>query len=167
MTNPQPNPDTLSSQDLSMAEIVASEFNQTMTAVNYVENIETVISSLEQNNSAMVSHSEEGYLWKFQYGSVEVFVQLTGSTDDDTFTAWSSVMHLPAKDEATLMRKLLEMNWYDTFESRFAIVEDQVVVLSTRTVAELSPGEISRAITVVATIADDNDDLLQAQFGAA
>ncbi|NEO74463.1 YbjN domain-containing protein [Moorena sp. SIO3H5] len=167
MTNPQPNPDTLSSQDLSMAEIVASEFNQTMTAVNYVENIETVISSLEQNNSAMVSHSEEGYLWKFQYGSVEVFVQLTGSTDDDTFTAWSSVMNLPAKDEATLMRKLLEMNWYDTFESRFAIVEEQVVVLSTRTVAELSPGEISRAITVVATIADDNDDLLQAEFGAA
>ncbi|NEO74236.1 MAG: YbjN domain-containing protein, partial [Moorea sp. SIO3H5] len=26
---------------------------------------------------------------------------------------------------------------------------------------------ISRAITVVATIADDNDDLLQAEFGAA
>jgi hypothetical protein len=115
----------------------------------------------------MVSQNEEGYLWKFKYGSVEVFVQLTGSTDDDTFTVWSSVLPLPAKNEPQLMRKLLEMNWSDTFESCFAIVDNQVVVLSSRTVAELSPGEISRAITVVATIADDNDDALKTEFGAA
>ena len=113
----------------------------------------------------MVSHNEEGYLWKFKYGSVEVFVQLTGVTDDDTFTVWSSVLQLPTNKEPQLMRKLLEMNWSDTFEACFGIVENQVVVLSTRTVAELSAGEISRAITVVATIADDNDDALQAEFG--
>ncbi|MGL4379139.1 MAG: YbjN domain-containing protein, partial [Microcoleaceae cyanobacterium] len=34
----------------------------------------------------------------------------------------------------------------------------------TRTVAELSPGEIARVITIVATIADDNDDILIAQY---
>jgi hypothetical protein len=65
------------------------------------------------------------------------------------------------------MRKLLEMNWSDTFESCFAIVDNQVVVVSSRTVAELSAGEISRAITVVATIADDNDDALHSEFGNA
>lgn len=135
------------------------------TSSNHVEMIETVISSLEQDQSAMVSHTDDGYLWKFQYGSVEVFVQLTGTTDEDTFTVWSIVMKLPAKDEAQLMRKLLEMNWSDTFEARFSIVGDQVLVGSTRTVAELSPGEVSRNITVVATIADDNDEALQAQFG--
>jgi len=52
------------------------------------------------------------------------------------------------------MRHLLEMNWSGTFEACFGIFNDQVVVLSTRTLAELSPGEISRIITVVATIAD-------------
>ena len=51
--------------------------------------------------------------------------------------------------------------------SQFAVFDDQVVVVATRTVAELSPGEISRLITVVATIADDHDDALQSEFAAA
>jgi hypothetical protein len=63
------------------------------------------------------------------------------------------------------MRKILEMNWLSTLESHFAIVDNQVAVISTRTIAEISAGEISRVITIVATIADDNDDLLQAEFG--
>ncbi|HEY9673032.1 MAG TPA: YbjN domain-containing protein [Waterburya sp.] len=167
MTTQEPNPEMLSTETLSTEEIVATELVEDCTTVDHVEIIETVISSLDQDETAMVSHNEDGYMWKFKYGSVEVFVQLTGSTDDDSFMVWSSVLRLPAKNEAELMRKLLEMNWSDTFESRFAICDDQVVVLSSRTVAELSPGEISRAITVVATIADDNDDALQAEFGAA
>ncbi|HEY9649889.1 MAG TPA: YbjN domain-containing protein [Coleofasciculaceae cyanobacterium] len=167
MTTQQPNPETVSTESASTEEIVTTELIEDSATVNHVEIIETVISSLDQENTAMVSQNEEGHLWKFKYGSVEVFVQLTGSTDDDTFTVWSSVLQLPAKNEPQLMRKLLEMNWSDTFEAHFAIVDNQVVVLSTRTVAELSAGEISRSITVVATIADDNDDALHAEFGAA
>lgn len=166
MTTQEPNPETVDTESLSTADIVTSELVEDSATVNHVEIIETVISSLDQEDTAMVSQNEEGYLWKFRYGSVEVFVQLTGSTDDDTFTVWSAVLQLPAKNEAQLMRKLLEMNWSDTFESHFAIVDNQVVVLSSRTVAELSPGEISRAITVVATIADDNDEALKSEFGA-
>ena len=131
------------------------------------EVIETVISSLDRENTAMVSHSNEGSLWKFQYGSVEVFIQLTGETDDDLLTVWASVLKLPAKDESSLMRKLLEMNWSGTFETCFSIHDNRVLVSSQRTVADLHPGEISRIITLVANIADDNDDLLQAEFGAA
>ena len=167
MTTQDPNPETVSTESLSTADIVTSELVEDVATVNHVEIIETVISSLDQENTAMVSQNEEGFLWKFKYGSVEVFVQLTGSTDDDTFTVWSAVLPLPAKNEPELMRKLLEMNWSDTFESCFAIVDNQVVVLSSRTVAELSAGEISRAITVVATIADDNDEALQSEFGAS
>ena len=131
------------------------------------EVIETVISSLDRENTAMVSHTDEGSLWKFQYGSVEVFIQLTGETDEDLLTVWASVLKLPAKDESSLMRKLLEMNWSGTFETCFSIHDNRVLVSSQRTVADLHPGEISRIITLVANIADDNDDLLQAEFGAA
>ncbi|AFY48575.1 protein of unknown function (DUF1821) [Nostoc sp. PCC 7524] len=138
------------------------------TGINHVEVIENVIDSLEQDDTAMVSHpAEGGYLWKFKYGSVEVFVQLTGTTDEDTITVWSAVLQLPAKDEPKLMRHLLEMNCSSTFEARFGIIENRVVVISTRTLAELSPGEVSRLITIVATIADDNDEALQSEFGAA
>ena len=127
--------------------------------------IETVIGSMAQNESAMVHENEEGYLWKFQYGSVEVFVQLTGETDEDLFTVWATVLTLPARNESELTRKLLTMNWSDTLETRFAIMNDAVVVVLQRAVADLSAGEISRAITLVATIADDNDEILQETFG--
>ncbi|MGL6282122.1 MAG: YbjN domain-containing protein [Microcoleaceae cyanobacterium] len=135
-----------------------------LTNLSNLQEIETVISGMAVDHKAMVAKEEQGYLWKFQYGSVEVFVRLTGETDDDTFTVWAKVLQLPVANEADLMRKLLEMNWLSTFEGHFAIVDNQVVVLSTRTVAELSPGEIARAITIVATLADQHDDILKAEY---
>lgn len=148
----------LSSEE--MDDLLAEE-----TSASHVEVIETVITSLDQNDTAMVSRRDGGYLWKFQYGSVEVFVQLTGESDEDTLAVWSSVLKLPAKDESRLMRKLLEMNWSETYETAFALYNQEVVVLTHRTVADLSPVEISRAVTLVASIADDNDETLQAEFG--
>jgi hypothetical protein len=137
-------------------------------SINHVEVIENVIDSLEQDDSAMVSHNLDGnFLWKFKYGSVEVFVQLSGTSDEDTITVWSVVLKLPAKDEPRLLRHLLELNCTTTLEARFGIIDNQVVVISTRTLAELSPGEVSRLITIVATIADNNDEALQSEFGAA
>ncbi|WP_445634788.1 YbjN domain-containing protein [Nostoc sp. DSM 114161] len=159
MTNYQ---ETLTS-DEAINELIAET-----TGLNHLEVIENVIDSLEQDDSAMVSQTPEGgHLWKFKYGSVEVFVQLSGTSDEDTITVWSAVLDLPAKDEPKLMRHLLELNCSSTFEARFGIIENRVVVISTRTLAELSPGEVSRLITIVATIADNNDEALQSEFGAA
>jgi hypothetical protein len=164
MTSYQPDPATVATDSISNEELIEELVED--TGINHVEVIETVIGSLQQDESAMVSHTQDGYLWKFKYGSVEVFVQLTGQTDEDTFKVWSVVLKLPTKDDAGLMRRLLEMNWADTFEASFGIFEQQVVVLSTRTVAELSAGEVSRLITVVATIANNNDEALRAEFAA-
>lgn len=154
-------------QETMQGNIATDDWSGDNDVVNYPQEIETVISSLAQDQKAMVGHSDDAYAWKFKYGSVEVFVQLTGETEEDLLTVWSPVLKLPATDEPGLMRHLLQMNWGSTFESRFAIVEDQVVVLSSRTVADLNPGEISRSITIVATIADDNDEDLQEKFGAS
>ena len=134
---------------------------------SHQEVIETVISSLDQNDTAMVSHTDESSLWKFKYGSVEVFVQLTGESDDDLLTVWSSVLQLPATDELGLMRRLLEMNWSGTFETCFSIHDGKVMVSSQRTVADMYPGEISRLVTLVANIADDNDEALKEEFGGS
>jgi hypothetical protein len=131
----------------------------------YIETIEAVISSLDQGNGAMVSRNEDGHLWTFQYGSVNVYVQLTGETDADTLTVWSPVLSLPAKDEPGLMRRLLEMNCGETLEARFGISGDQVLVISSRILQDISPAEISRLMTIVATIADDSDESLAEEFG--
>ena len=152
-----------------MNQISTTDMEQTEDLLektsSHQEVIETVIYSLDEDNTAMVNHTDEGSLWKFQYGSVEVFVQLTGESDDDLLTVWATVLRLPAKDETGLMRRLLEMNWSGTFETCFSIHDNTVVVSSQRTVAEISPEEISRIITLVATIADDNDKLLKTEFG--
>ncbi|MBV8885522.1 MAG: YbjN domain-containing protein [Chroococcidiopsidaceae cyanobacterium CP_BM_RX_35] len=165
MTANPPEPETVVTQSLSSRELI-DKLVEDRANLDYVEVIQTVIASLQQDDTAMVSKTAEGYVWKFKYGSVEVFVQLTGVKDEDTFTAWATVLKLPAKDEPRLMRHLLEMNWSGTFESCFGIYNEQVVVLSTNTLAALTPGKISRVITVVATIADNNDEALQAEFGA-
>lgn len=135
--------------------------------LSLVDSIEVVIDSLDSQNSAMVSHGELGHLWKFQYGSVEVFVQLTGSTEEDLLTVWANVLNLPTQNDAALMRHLLELNWSTTLETRFSIHENQVAVTAIRSVLDLSAGEISRAITLVAGIADDHDDRLQAEYPPA
>ena len=164
MTSYQADPETVATQSLSTNEMI-DELLDSATSDDPVAVIQTVIASLEEDDTAMVSHTQEGHLWKFKYGSVEVFVQLTGLSDDDTLTVWSTVLQLPAKNEPQLMRKLMEMNWSGTFEACFGIFNDQVVVVATRTLAGVSPGEISRLITIVATIADDNDEALQSEFG--
>ena len=166
MTTSEPNQETVSPESLLSESAIADAQVEKATAVTYAEEIETVIASMAVDQKVMVGQNEAGgHLWKFKYGSVEVLVKLTGETEDDTLSVWAFVLQLPAKNEAQLMRKLLEMNWLATLESHFAIVDSQVAVLSTRTIAEISTGEISRAITIVATIADDNDDLLQAEYG--
>lgn len=149
---------TSSISDESLSEESLAEYS------SHQEVIETVISSLDQEQTAMVNHGTEGSIWKFQYGSVEVFVQLTGESDDDLLTVWAKVLSLPAKDEPGLMRKILEMNWSGTFETCFSIQNNAVLVSAQRTVADMYPGEVSRIITLVANIADDNDELLQEEF---
>ena len=139
--------------------------NFTSTEITHQEAIETVIDSLQENDSAMVHHDEQGYLWKFQYGSVETYVQLTGENEEDLLTVWFPVLTLPAKNELGLMRNFLEMNGEETLETRFGIINNQIVVLSQRTVEDLAPGEISRAITLVATITDDNYEKLIDNYG--
>lgn len=163
------DPETVPTEN-EMTEAIAQELIAEQTVshpVSHREVIETVISSLDPDQTAMVNHSEGGSLWKFQYGSVEVFVQMTGENDDDLLTVWAAVLPLPAKNEPELMRQLMVMNWESTFEACFGIFNDRIVVLSQRTVAGLGPQEISRTITLVAAIADENDERLQESYGQA
>ena len=144
-----------------------AEENEEEMSSSFVDVIETVISSLEQDGSAMVNHSEEGHTWKFQYGSVDVYVQLSGETEEDMMTTWSPVHKLPVQNEQDMMRKLLEMNCGSTFEACFGLIDQSVVVFATRTLKDINPSEISRLMTIVASIADENDEELLKNYPAA
>lgn len=139
--------------------------DNTLDNASYVDTVEAVITSLDQGDGPMVSKADEGYLWTFKYGSVSVYVQLTGTTEADTLTVWSPVLTLPAKDEPALMKVLMEKNCNETLEARFGLSGDQVLVISSRILQDISAAEISRLMTIVATIADDSDEALQAEYG--
>ena len=158
---------TTNAIDLDTLSAIQADDSEETTASSYVDIIETVISSLEQEGTAMVNHSDEGHTWKFQYGSVDVYVQLTGETAEDTLTTWAPVHKLPVQNEPEMMRKLLEMNCGNTFEACFGLIDQSVVVFATRTLQDINPSEISRLMTVVASIADENDEDLLKTYPAA
>jgi len=143
---------------------VEAESSFTAPSDQIVSTIQTVIASMDADQSALENQTKD--TWKFQYGTVEVVVNITGTEPTDTFTVFSVVLSAPFKDEAKMYRWLLEKNAADTFEARYAIQNDQVLVLASRSVEDLSPAEISRIITIVAAIADDNDEILKENFGA-
>ena len=146
-------------------DLSASPSDEAMESTSYIETIEAVLASLDQGDGPLVQKQEAGHLWTFKYGSVSVYVQLTGETASDTLTVWSPVLTLPAKDEPRLMQRLLEKNCYETLEARFGLSGNQVLVIASRILQDISAAEISRLMTIVATIADDSDDALQAEFG--
>ncbi|MDX2256744.1 MAG: YbjN domain-containing protein [Pseudanabaenaceae cyanobacterium bins.39] len=153
---------TLATESSSLPVEAESSFATANSHI--IPTIQTVIASMDADGTALENQTHD--TWKFQYGSVEVVVNITGVEPTDTFTVFSVVLNSPFKDEAKLTRWLLERNATDTFEARYAIQNDQVLVLSARAVEDLSPAEISRLITIVAAIADDNDEFLQENFGA-
>lgn len=150
---------------MAYSETLAPELDSTDNSNSYAETIATVVSSLKED-AAYESHGEgQGHTWKFNYGTVEVFVHLTGESPDDTLSVWSPVLSLPARDEAKLCRTLLEKSWIETLEARFSIWNDQVVLNHFRTLEGITAAEISRAITIVATLADEYDEPLIEEFG--
>jgi hypothetical protein len=135
------------------------------SSFNHSETIQTVIAGMDPDKTALVNQTNN--TWKFRYGSVEVVVNITGEDPRDTFTVFSTVLVYPVKNESELLKFLLEKNSTETFEARFALQNDQVLVLASRSVEDLSAAEISRIITVVAAIADEYDEELQSKFAGA
>lgn len=134
------------------------------------EDVEAVITSLAVEGSARftkLNESDQGLMWVFKYGTVRVFVVMSGETSDDTLTVWAPVLKLPVspEKEADLYKFLLTANWLETWESRFCLRDSEVVLLSMRTLDSLDPTEISRSITIVATLADEYDEPLLEKFG--
>jgi len=144
---------------------IAASSDELSPSPNFSETIQTVIAGMDSEKTAVVNQTND--TWKFKYGTVEVVVNITGDRPTDTFTVLSTVLSFPVKDEARLMKLLLEKNASETFESHFAIQNDQVIIIASRSVEDLSAAEISRLITIVSAIADTNDETLIAEFKAA
>jgi len=149
-------------QNIMNPEIDVAIVDDLSPVSSFAEIIQTVITGMDSEKTAVVNQTND--TWKFKYGSIEVVVNITGDQPTDTFTVLSTVLAFPVKDESRLLKLLLEKNASETFEAHFAIQNDQVIVIASRSVEDLSAAEISRLITIVSAIADTNDDKLIAEF---
>ncbi|MGK7907432.1 MAG: YbjN domain-containing protein [Synechococcus sp.] len=142
------------------------QLNESEQTVSFQDAVVTVISVLKEEGADAYERREgEGHFWTFKYGTVDVYVHLTGETSEDSLTVWSPVLDLPSRDDLALAKDLLHKNWQETSEARFALWNNRVVIEYVRSLADTSPSDISRAITVVATLADDYDEPLIETYG--
>ncbi|WP_218082192.1 YbjN domain-containing protein [Anthocerotibacter panamensis] len=147
-----------------MTETVSELYPVDLPPQSCTEIIETVITTLSDDAHQLEIDAPQK-AFRFHYGTVEVYVYLTGQTSEDALLVWAPVIKLPVRDEAGLMRYLLEKNWWtDTMEAAFCLRDDQIILTTSRTLADLDPGEVSRSITVVASLADEYDELLMEKF---
>ena len=105
--------------------------------------------------------------WEFIAGSV--VVRIAHDEAEQTISIESILLPIPEDEDRrlSLFSRLLELNHRRTGEARFAIHGGQVTVTFTRPTLGLDYLEFQRAVEEVARTADDYDDELSAEFGAA
>lgn len=125
-----------------------------------MEFVERWAQSCDTTAAALAS----GEGWEFIAGSVEIGLKHDAAAG--TITIRSSVMPLPEDDAArlALYARLLELNYQQTGEARFALADDEVIVTFTRPTLGLDYHEFQQAIDQVARTADDYDDELRLDF---
>jgi hypothetical protein len=102
--------------------------------------------------------------WEFIAGSAAISIGHDAAAG--TLTIRSSLLPLP-QDEAlrlALFQRLLELNYQQTGEARFALADDEVIVTFTRPTLGLDYHEFQQAVEQVARTADDFDDELRQEF---
>jgi hypothetical protein len=77
------------------------------------------------------------------------------------------IMRVPARDEAACYRRLLELSFLATSDAAFAIDRktDQVYLRILRRLEGLDYEELEDLLHTIASVADEWDDKLRAQFG--
>jgi hypothetical protein len=103
--------------------------------------------------------------WKVPKGSAVVRISLLDRPDFPHLRVSAAVFRHPrGVDRVSLYQDLLSRN-ADLCGAAFAIVGDQVVLVSERSTLDLDRSELAEMVTRVQVYADDLDDVLVAEFG--
>lgn len=107
--------------------------------------------------------------WIIFRGTVGVLVTVIepkSEEDGGFFAVNSPIVRLPKQNLAPMYRFMLEKNFADTRQARFAINDDVVSVVCIRSVTDLDPVEAASIIDDVSGVADEYDVFLIREFGA-
>lgn len=106
-------------------------------------------------------------IWVLQHGSATVLLSLRRTEYDVAVELASPILRLPAERREEFLTRLLRLNASEAYGCAFALSEeDDVIVFTGRSTADLSLLELDQMIRRVAGLADKYDDLLAEEFGA-
>lgn len=142
--------------------------NDYQRAVKLVEQTVQALGIEPKQCRVQVPGSADAFSLRRGSASMLVTLQHGQRADDEgTIRIVAPVVMLPtdAAKEHAMLRKLLQINAKDLAGTAFALVENQVVVVSERSVQDLDASEVDQLIRSVGRVADRFDDALAAEFG--
>ena len=105
--------------------------------------------------------------WRVKQGSAEVRISLVHRDDFTHLRVASPVMTIGAgTDKVALFTRLLEVN-RELCGAAFALMRDIVLIVAERSTLDLDRSEVMELIARIQKVADDQDDVLVAQYGGA
>jgi hypothetical protein len=126
---------------------------------------------LDPDTTRAPSESDAVASWTLKRGSASVLISVIHHDEQKaTFLRIASpVVTLPAAAEAqaSMMRRLLEMNAAGLANAAFGLIGDRVVAVSERPAAGLDAGEVEQMVLHLSAVADTFDDRFAKEFGAA
>jgi len=141
---------------------------KTFSPDEYQAIVKKVITDLGLN--ADECYNAEGRYWRLCRGSAELFISLftlgEGADAEWYIELSSPVMKLPSENLLAFYRRLLEENarWVGP---RFSIRGDTAWLDITRELAGIDYDECRRSLERIGYVADELDNALRAEFGAA
>ena len=110
---------------------------------------------------------DEGGYAQLQHGSATIGVNVLG--EQGVLMVFAPVMPVPALGREAFYRRLLELSFVATADASFAIntQHDEVVVRCLRRLSALDYEEFGDIVATVGAVADQWDDALLGEFGAA
>ena len=120
----------------------------------------------ERAGSKLEPLDEQGYT-QVKKGSASIGINVLD--DHGVLLFLAPVMKVPATGKESLYRRILELSFLTTSDAAFAIdaEKDEVYVRALRRLSGLDYEEFEDLLDTVGKVADDWDDVLQAEFGQA
>jgi hypothetical protein len=137
--------------------------------------VEAAVGALGIDPAKARLPSGPGATYVLRRGSAQVLVSVLGASGggggdagaEATLQVVSPVVKLPpAGAREALFEKLLRLNAGEARGASFALLGDEVVLLTTRAARDLDASEVDAALRLIGRLADRFDDALAAEFGA-
>jgi hypothetical protein len=118
----------------------------------------------ERAGSKLEPLDDQGYT-QVKKGSASIGINVLD--DHGVLLFLAPVMKVPATGKESLYRRILELSFLTTSDAAFAIdaEKDEVYVRALRRLSGLDYEEFEDLLDTVGKVADDWDDVLQAEFG--